>query len=81
MNLVQASDILYENNNQYNLDEPRLSSVHDINQDTPQFNHFSVNKYAYQDEISQSNASRLKMTVTPDFNTNNDNNSKRPGKP
>jgi hypothetical protein len=31
MNLVQASDILYENNNQYNLDEPRLSSVHDIN--------------------------------------------------
>lgn len=29
MNLVQASDILYENNPQYNLEEPKLSSGND----------------------------------------------------
>ena len=29
MNLVQASDILYENNPQYNSEEPKLSSGND----------------------------------------------------
>lgn len=35
MNLVQASDILYEHYPQYNLEEPKLTSGNYINKETP----------------------------------------------